>query len=69
MQETHITLCYPKGRTHEDAVMTGECLEVGSEFELYGHTWRVVDLSVPRSRYDTTGKRLVCEIAEAALAA
>jgi hypothetical protein len=69
MYETRITLLYPTGRTHEEAVTTSECLDVGSEFELYGHIWRVVRVSLPRSRYDTAGKRLVCEIAEAALAA
>ena len=69
MYVTHITLQYPKGRVHEDTLTTWDCLDVGSEFELYGHHWKVVELTSPHSRYDERETRLLCEIADVAIAA
>jgi hypothetical protein len=66
---THLTLRYPNGRVHEEMLTTWEYLDVGSVFELYGHRWTVVGTTRPRSRYDHTRTRLVCEVAEAAVAA
>ena len=69
MYETRISLRYPTGRVHEETLSTWNPVEVGSQFELYGHTWRVVALTSPQSRFDHKLTRLVCEIADAARAA
>ena len=69
MYESRITLMYPQGRAHDETLTTMGPLELGSEFELYGHTWKVVNVRLPRSRYDPAHETLICEISEAALAA
>jgi hypothetical protein len=66
---TRIVLRYPNGRLHEESLTTCGPLDAGSDFELYGHAWRVVGETVPRSRYDHAPVRFVCELAEAAAAA
>ena len=69
MYETRITLLYPKGRVHDETVTTWDPLDVGSEFSRYGHTWRVVEATSTRSRYDEQKTRLVCELADLPVAA
>jgi hypothetical protein len=67
--EICITLRYPKGRDHHETLTTGDPLDVGSEFNRYGHVWRVVGTISPRSRYDEQKTRLVCELADLRVAA
>jgi hypothetical protein len=67
--ETPVILRYPKGRLHDETLTTPDQLDVGSEFSLYGHTWKVVAVLLPRSRYDKHTKRLVCELADVRVAA
>jgi hypothetical protein len=69
MYETRITLLYPKGRVHDETVTTWDPLDVGSEFSRYGHTWRVVEATSTRSRYDHSKTRFLCERADVHLAA
>jgi hypothetical protein len=69
MHATSVILRYPKGRLHEEALTTPAPLDVGSEFELYGHTWKVAAVMLPRSRYDERKARLVCELADVRIAA
>jgi hypothetical protein len=59
---TRITLRYPNGRLHHEVIQTEDHLVPGSVFERYGHTWVVVEESKPRSRYDRSPVRLVCEL-------
>ena len=37
-------LQYPNGRTHEAVLERAETPTPGTEFEMYGHTWRVAEL-------------------------
>ena len=69
MYATSVILRYPKGRLHDETVTTQVPLDVGSEFGLYGHTWKVVAVMLPRSRYDERKARLVCELADVRIAA
>jgi hypothetical protein len=69
MHSTSVILRYPKGRLHDETVTTQLPLDVGSEFGLYGHTWKVVAVMFPRSRYDEHKTRLVCELADLPVAA
>ena len=69
MYESRVTLMYPNGREHDETLTTGDPLDVGSEFNRYGHTWRVVGTLSPRSRYDDGGTRLTCKRADLRVAA
>jgi hypothetical protein len=42
--EFAVALQYPNGRTYETVLSFDGPLERGTEFERYGHTWRVADL-------------------------
>ena|SRR5713101_3811170 len=42
--EVLVALRYPNGRIYETVYDTVRPIEGGTEFELYGHTWRVVGL-------------------------
>ena len=69
MYANSVVLRYPKGRLHDETLTTPAPLDVGSEFSLYGHGWKVVAVTLPRSRYDKHTKRLVCELADVRAAA
>ena len=69
MYESRVTLMYPNGREHDETLTTRDPLDVGSEFSRYGHTWRVVWMLVPRSRYGDARTRLVCERSDVRAAA
>jgi hypothetical protein len=47
--ELHVTLQYPNGRKHETVLTSAQAPERGTQFEMYGHAWRVVEF--PDSRY------------------
>jgi hypothetical protein len=56
-----LSLQYPNGRTHD--VEWPEDLKPGQEFEMYGHQWKVVGVSLPPSslRYrHRTERRYLC---------
>jgi hypothetical protein len=44
--ESLVALVYPNGRTHETTVTTAHKLEVGAGFDLHGHYWKVVGLTL-----------------------
>jgi hypothetical protein len=69
MYANSVVLRYPKGRFHDETLTTSAPLDVGSEFSLYGHVWKVVAVTVPRSRYAEHQTRLVCELADVRVAA
>ena len=58
--ESLISLRYPNGRVHEEALETSSELRPGYEFDLYGRHWSAVALTeVPRSRHHVR-QRLLC---------
>lgn len=48
--EIRVALRYPNGRIHETVYNTTRPMERGTEFEMHGHTWRVVGLAGEKPR-------------------
>jgi hypothetical protein len=43
--EIRVALRYPNGRIHETVYETTQPMQSGAEFEMHGHTWRVIGLA------------------------
>lgn len=52
-----VALQYPNGRIHETVYHSARAMEPETEFELYGHTWRVVGLREKHHRSDLPAAR------------
>jgi hypothetical protein len=69
MYLTRVQLVYPNGRVHSETLETWDSLYIGSVFQQYGHTWKAIRLTTPRSRWDQTPTSLICEMVDVPLAA
>jgi len=48
--EVRVALRYPNGRIHETVYDTTQPMQNGAEFEMHGHTWRVIGLAEGKPR-------------------
>jgi hypothetical protein len=55
--EFAVTLQYPNGRRYNTLLFTDQAPQQGTEFELYGRTWRVIGL-LDSSRIDSHHRRV-----------
>jgi hypothetical protein len=55
--EFRVTLKYPNGRKHEAVLTCAQAPTKGTEFEMHGHTWRVVGL-LDSHRVDSHRRRV-----------
>ena len=65
MQAFLVALQYPNGRIHETVYDAEQPMEAGTEFEMYGHTWRVIGIQKNHHRRPELEepRRLLCTAA------
>jgi hypothetical protein len=58
MKEEVLVLEYPNGRQHTCTTTTEQELSAGTQFEMFGHVWRVSRIET--ARRGPASRRLVC---------